>query len=173
MKVPSVRQFNGNRIKGYRPVVVLCLLYKKKVALFYKHEYDLWQFPQGGIENNETLKEAFYRELKEEINPAFTIHDDSWRYIGSNRIIFPPVTKNSRALATDEGVAKNMKGKIYYYVSAQVKNSKIVFTHSEFDSAYWTTYEQAKKKAEQIYQQGKKRITLTALEKLHKAQLIN
>ncbi len=28
---------------------------------------DAWQFPQGGVQANETLKETMYRELKEEI----------------------------------------------------------------------------------------------------------
>ncbi len=41
---------------------------------------DIWQFPQGGIENNETPEEALHREMLEEIGTnAFTIIEQtSW-----------------------------------------------------------------------------------------------
>lgn len=54
--------------EGYRPNVgiVICnnegkLLWAKRIG------QKAWQFPQGGIKENESLEEALYRELDEEV----------------------------------------------------------------------------------------------------------
>ncbi|MDL0089116.1 RNA pyrophosphohydrolase [Campylobacter gastrosuis] len=59
--------------KRYRPnvaAVVLSHKYPLKCEIFIANRTDLnevWQFPQGGIDENESPKEALLRELKEEI----------------------------------------------------------------------------------------------------------
>jgi len=60
--------------KKYRPNVAAIILSSKypfecKIFLANRNDYkeDIWQFPQGGINKNETPKEALFRELKEEI----------------------------------------------------------------------------------------------------------
>jgi putative (di)nucleoside polyphosphate hydrolase len=48
-----------------------------------------WQFPQGGVKQSETLPEALYRELKEEIS----LSPEYYRVIeskGPYRYLFPP-----------------------------------------------------------------------------------
>lgn len=43
-----------------------------------------WQMPQGGIDQNEDLEKAFYRELKEEVGTdqatILTIHAETFKY---------------------------------------------------------------------------------------------
>ena len=59
--------------KIYRPnvaIVVLSAEYPAKKDVFIAERSDLnnmWQFPQGGIDEGETPEEALFRELEEEI----------------------------------------------------------------------------------------------------------
>jgi len=60
--------------KKYRPNVAAVILSSKypfecKILLGNRIDYkdDTWQFPQGGIDEGESPKEALLRELKEEI----------------------------------------------------------------------------------------------------------
>ncbi|HIC45035.1 MAG TPA: NUDIX domain-containing protein, partial [Sulfurimonas sp.] len=59
--------------KIYRPnvaIVVLSAEYPAKKDVFIAERSDLnniWQFPQGGIDEGETPEDAMFRELEEEI----------------------------------------------------------------------------------------------------------
>jgi len=60
--------------KKYRPNVAAVVLSSKypfecKIFIANRNDYknDIWQFPQGGIDEGESPKEALFRELKEEI----------------------------------------------------------------------------------------------------------
>ena len=59
-------------MKKYRPNVAAIILspkYPEKVEVLVakRTDVDAWQFPQGGIDEGESPKEALFRELKEEI----------------------------------------------------------------------------------------------------------
>ncbi len=62
-----------NETKNYRPnvaAIVLSAKYPHTCEIFIASRTDVenaWQFPQGGIDEGESAKEALYRELEEEI----------------------------------------------------------------------------------------------------------
>lgn len=54
--------------EGYRPNVGIIVCNGECQVLWARRtRHDGWQFPQGGVERNETAEEAAYRELYEEI----------------------------------------------------------------------------------------------------------
>ena len=55
--------------KGYRANVGMILCNDHQQLLWAKRKFpdNAWQFPQGGMQEGETLEEAMYRELNEEL----------------------------------------------------------------------------------------------------------
>ena len=54
--------------EGYRPNVGIIICNNAKKVLWAKRvDEDAWQFPQGGINEGESPKDAMYRELMEEV----------------------------------------------------------------------------------------------------------
>ncbi len=57
----------------YRPNVAMIIVShrypeKKEILIAERNDLlDIWQFPQGGIDKGEEVKEALFREMKEEI----------------------------------------------------------------------------------------------------------
>ena len=62
--------------KNFRPNVAAIILsskYPQKCEIFIASRIDIsnaWQFPQGGIDDGESIKEALFRELEEEIGTS-------------------------------------------------------------------------------------------------------
>lgn len=53
---------------GYRPNVGIIIVNKQGKLFWGKRIHqDAWQFPQGGVRESETLQQAVFRELKEEV----------------------------------------------------------------------------------------------------------
>jgi len=55
--------------EGFRPNVGIVIINRQGQALWARRigGQDAWQFPQGGINDNESPEAALYRELKEEV----------------------------------------------------------------------------------------------------------
>lgn len=55
--------------KGYRLNVGIIIINPEQQVLWAKrvHNENAWQFPQGGVQQNESAEEAMYRELYEEV----------------------------------------------------------------------------------------------------------
>src|SRR6185312_6188238 len=54
--------------EGFRPNVGIIIVNKEGRLLWARRvKQNAWQFPQGGIHENETPEEALYRELHEEL----------------------------------------------------------------------------------------------------------
>ncbi|MDP6288618.1 MAG: RNA pyrophosphohydrolase [Arenicellales bacterium] len=53
---------------GYRPNVGIIIFNDEGKLLWARRvKHDGWQFPQGGVERGETVQEAVFRELEEEV----------------------------------------------------------------------------------------------------------
>ena len=59
---------NVSDADGYRPNVGIVLFNNLGQVLWARRtRHDGWQFPQGGVEQGETIEQAAYRELFEEV----------------------------------------------------------------------------------------------------------
>ena len=170
MQSPSLEEINEIRKTGFRPQVVACFLNNKRILFLFNEEYDLWQFPQGGIDNNETVETAIAREMKEELGSDFVENIEIGAVIKRDLIEFPRNNWDSRILKTDEGMEILMKGKEYFFVVIDTKNEELDIKQTEFNDYKWASYEEALEITEKIYQKGKKRITKDVLRKLREME---
>lgn len=172
MKPPSKRDIDNIRKDGFRPQVVGCFLHAHKILFVFDTKFDLWQLPQGGIDNNETIEQATIREMTEELGAGFVNHVVSQRLINDNHIQFPPHKRNARDLRTDDNRKIDMKGKVYFFVAIEVDTNQLDITKTEFDKCKWVDYEEARYLCEKIYQPGKQRVTIAALDSLRDMDLL-
>ncbi|MFC1598790.1 NUDIX hydrolase [Patescibacteria group bacterium] len=163
----SLEQINEIRQQGLRPVVVGCFINDQKLLLVYKEEYGLWFLPQGGIKNKETISDAIKREMTEELGSSFfSKADQFYIFLDENIVKFPLQNRGNRDLFTDQAGKIFMKGKKYFFYIINTATQELNVSETEFNNYQWVDFEQGKKLAEQIYQKGKKRITLDVLELL-------
>ena len=166
MKSPSLKEIDSIRKKSFRPVVVGCFINQERLLFVYKKEHDLWQLPQGGIENRELLEDAFKREMSEELGDGFMIQAEQCQFLGQDELGFPTHLHGSRKLRTDDGQEIEMKGKAYLFCRSEIEVDKLDISKSEFDDYKWIPISEANDFSEIIYQKGKRQITLRAISKL-------
>lgn len=161
-------QLDKIRKSGLRPGIVGCFVYKQKILFVYSKEYKLWQLPQGGIDNGESIREAIFRELTEELGSFLDKQcEHEFVLFAENKVEFPKKNQGYRKLFTDDGTEVLMKGKKYFFITINAVNPDLKLKETEFDDYYWLTYAEAKDFCEKIYQKGKRRITEFALDKLY------
>tara|TARA_B100000700_G_C14964208_1_gene818042 strand:+ start:84 stop:605 length:522 start_codon:yes stop_codon:yes gene_type:complete len=173
MKLPTLQEIDDIRQKGMRPQVVGCFVHNKKVLLMYMEKYNLWQFPQGGIDNKEDAITAVKREMAEELGDVFVKKQDGdITCIGMDTLVFPEHKQGSRELVTDAGEEVFMVGKTYFFMILPTTTEEIAIKDTEFDEYIWLPYDQAKRLAENIYQTGKRRMTCNILDRLRDLEMI-
>jgi|SRR3989344_1817784 len=174
MRLPSLKELDYVRKKGLRPQIVACLIHKGRLLMVYAKKHELWQIPQGGIDNRETLGEAFAREMTEELGETFARRTSKeYAVFAESKVMFPESTRNSRKLTTDNGKEVFMNGKKYFFITSVALSNKLNIRETQFDDHRWATYAEGMKLASAIYQKGKQRITKMALDSLKKEHLIN
>lgn len=172
--IKTLEEIDTVRQRGFRPGVVACFLHDKKILLLYKKEHNLWQLPQGGIENSETIEQAFSREMSEELGAEFVESTGGEiSYVAEDKVEFPLKKQGDRDLQTDDGQPVKMKGKKYFFICAYRFNPDINIQKTEFDDSRWVNFEEGLRLADKIYQKGKQRITLKILNKLKELNLIS
>lgn len=165
MENSELQYFDSLRADGLRPQIVACFLRDKKILFFFKKDHDLWQLPQGGIDNRENIEKAFVREMIEELGKNFLQHSEitSINLTHEAKIDFSEDKWNVKELFTDEGTPVSMRGKNYFFLAIEIENPEIKIGETEFDDFRWCSYDEAVDLSQKIYQKGKKRITLEAL----------
>ena len=116
MEIEQQEKIEEARARGLRPQVVALVLHAKKVLMVYSQKYDLWQFPQGGIENREKIAETLQRETREELGKEFVENFlDELKFIGEDEVFFPSDKKGSREIETKDKQKVFMQGKKYFF----------------------------------------------------------
>lgn len=118
----------------YRPNVAIVVINDEGLILACRRSdvEDAWQLPQGGIEANESLEKAMWRELEEEIGTA----DAS--LIGS---LPDPIQYEWPEHLYERGYRGQRQ---YYFLVRLNRNACIDLTHHEiieFDKTEWLTAE--------------------------------
>jgi putative (di)nucleoside polyphosphate hydrolase len=111
---------------------------KNKVLICRRTNTKTWQFPQGGVDNNENLEKAMYRELLEEVG----LRKDDVQYIGESddTIIYDiPKTIRSKVLGG------KFKGQEQKWFLLRIKNDdhEIRLDYEafpEFDTFEWVSF---------------------------------
>ena len=125
--------------EGYRPNVAMVVLNSKnKVLICRRTNTKTWQFPQGGVDDNENLEKAMYRELLEEVG----LRKDDVQYIGESddTIIYDiPKTIRSKVLGG------KFKGQEQKWFLLRIKNDDHEIrldyeTFPEFDTFEWVSF---------------------------------
>ncbi len=125
--------------EGYRPNVAMVVLNSKnKVLICRRTNTKTWQFPQGGVDKDENLEKAMYRELLEEVG----LRKDDVQYIGESddTIIYDiPKTIRSKVLGG------KFKGQEQKWFLLRIKNDdhEIRLDYEafpEFDTFEWVSF---------------------------------
>jgi putative (di)nucleoside polyphosphate hydrolase len=125
--------------KGYRPNVgiVICnsagqLLWAKRIG------QNAWQFPQGGINPNESTETALYRELNEEVG----LNDQDVKILHETRDWLHYDLPENYIRHHKDPVCIGQKQK-WFLLSLECEESRVVFEMSdtpEFDDWRWVSY---------------------------------
>ncbi len=123
---------------GYRPNVGIILANDQGRVLWARRAgQDAWQFPQGGINSNESIEEALFRELKEETG----LDPENVEIVGCTRGWLR--YKLPRRLLRQNSSAFVGQKQKWYLLKMLAEDAAVSFSHSEtpeFDYWRWVSY---------------------------------
>lgn len=173
---PDLKPENLDKLRalGYRPGVVLVLIHNKKALIGYIKKYEMWMFPQGGVNNFETTQQAIEREAIEELGKEnFEKCTKEYRFLYADKLRFAKHLEGDRELKTDDGTEIKMIGKGYFFFTVDCVDSQIDFKNTEFDDFKWLSYSQLVNLIEKNPAKNRKLIDLKAVEEMKKEAIID
>jgi putative (di)nucleoside polyphosphate hydrolase len=125
--------------QGYRLGVGIVLANaNRQVFLGKRLGMDAWQFPQGGILENEAVEQAMYRELQEEIG---LLPEDVTILAQSTNWVSYELPKNLiRKRARPVCIGQKQKWFLLQLKNNQAKINLLATDDPEFDSWAWVSY---------------------------------
>ena len=125
--------------EGYRPNVAIVILNDNDKVLWAKRvAEDAWQFPQGGINEGESLEEAMYRELMEEVG----LGPDHVKILGKTKDWLRYEVPKQWVRRDGASRYKGQK-QIWFLLKFVGNDSDVLLTNSdkpEFDSWRWDDF---------------------------------
>lgn len=124
---------------GYRSGVGIILINDKRQVFFAKRIGMLaWQFPQGGMKEEETPEQTMYRELKEEIG----LNPEDVQILATSRrwLRYRLPTRLVRHYAKPLCIGQKQKWFLLRLVSAETQIDLQANGSPEFDAWAWVSY---------------------------------
>ena len=122
---------------GYRLNVAMIVLNKENKSLFCKRRNtDNWQFPQGGVNEDETIESAMFRELNEEV--GLNEENVEIKAVTQN-LIYYDIPKNIRSRV----LGGKFKGQAQKYFLLKLISGEIDLNKEnipEFDKYTWVPF---------------------------------
>jgi putative (di)nucleoside polyphosphate hydrolase len=125
---------------GFRENVGIIVTNAKGQLLWARRvgNFDAWQFPQGGINDDETPVEAMYRELKEELG----IDQDDVKILAESKgwLCYRLPVRFQRGEGAQRCVGQKQKWFLLELLNADSTVKLDACDHPEFDSWRWVSY---------------------------------
>ena len=122
---------------GYRLNVAMIVLNKDNKVLFCKRRNtENWQFPQGGVDKNENIESAMFRELNEEVGLE---KDNVAIKAVSQNLIYYDIPKNIRSRV----LGGKFKGQAQKYFLLKLISGDVdlnIENTPEFDKHSWVPF---------------------------------
>ena len=122
---------------GYRLNVAMIVLNKDNKVLFCKRRNtENWQFPQGGVDENENIESAMFRELNEEVGLE---KDNVAIKAVSQNLIYYDIPKNIRSRV----LGGKFKGQAQKYFLLKLISGDVdlnIENTPEFDKYSWVSF---------------------------------
>ena len=143
--------------EGYRPNVAMIVINNdNKVLICRRRNTQTWQFPQGGIDSNENIQEAMYRELHEEVG----LSKEDVNIIGESKKTITydiPITLRSKVLG-GKFKGQDQKWFLLKTIKDDLKinlNNEMIPEFEEFEwVSYWRTLDRIIDFKKEAYRQA-------------------